>query len=94
MGQSTLAMADVSSLARTGCGAHAEIKSWLAKRFDESPVLRGLQSDGHLLEVFAARNGKTWTMLVTAPDGTSCIVQDGIALDTLDFRLTGTGPLT
>ena len=29
---------------------------------------------GNLIQVFAAKDGATWTMVTTRPDGVSCIV--------------------
>ena len=38
----------------------------------------GLESNGRLFEIFAADDGATWTMVVTTPDGASCVVAAGI----------------
>jgi hypothetical protein len=37
----------------------------------------GMSSGGNVIEVFTARDGKTWTILITHPDGNSCIVAAG-----------------
>jgi hypothetical protein len=34
---------------------------------------------GRLLEVFATGSGSTWTIVMTRPDGTSCVVASGEA---------------
>jgi hypothetical protein len=36
-----------------------------------------VQANGHLVEVFASNDGTSWTIVVTRPDGWSCIVAVG-----------------
>ena len=38
----------------------------------------GLESNGRLFEVFATDDGSTWTMVITTPDGASCVVAAGL----------------
>ncbi len=59
------------------CAAHDDIAKHLGAKFTETPVSLGLAGDGKLLEVFAAKDGSTWTIVVTAPSGVSCIVAAG-----------------
>ena len=58
---------------RPSCG-RAEAVS---ERYKEAPVALGLASNGDLLEVFSSDNGSTWTIIVTSPNGTSCLVAAG-----------------
>ena len=46
-------------------------------KYSEKPIAAGLDNAGKLLEVFATGDGATWTMVMTAPGGTSCIVAAG-----------------
>jgi len=50
---------------------------YLAQRYAETRVARGLSSNGRMIEVFASGDGATWTMVVTTPQGHSCIVASG-----------------
>ena len=43
----------------------------------EKPVVRGLASNGGLLELFAKEDGSTWTMVMTSPQGLSCVIGVG-----------------
>ena len=43
--------------------------------------MRGQQGDGHLLEIYAAKTGDSWTVVVTDPSGESCIMSEGIELE-------------
>ncbi len=59
------------------CATHDSIVKRLGTKFTEKPVSMGLAGDGKLLEVFAAKDGSTWSIVVTAPEGMSCIVGVG-----------------
>jgi hypothetical protein len=63
--------------AEPACGRHADVLKELAERYKEAPIALGLVSDGSQLEVFSTDNGATWTITVTSPDGTSCLVAAG-----------------
>ena len=50
----------------------------LSRAFGEKPVATALTNGGLVLEVFASQNGETWTILITAPDGCTFGLADGI----------------
>ncbi len=58
------------------CAAREAVLRQLNENYGERPVATGLVSNGTVIEVLAARSG-TWTILVTRPDGTSCVVAAG-----------------
>ncbi len=62
--------------AQLQCARRSELATHLDQRFDEKLTGVGITSDGLLLEVFASNDG-SWTILVTRPDGHSCIVSHG-----------------
>lgn len=64
--------------AQTVCGDHKEIADRLAADHSESRVGIGLEKDGGVIEIFASRRG-SWTILVTFPDGQTCVVGSGEA---------------
>lgn len=59
------------------CGARTEILAELTKRYSEAPVAVGLANSGVLIEVLTSDSGSTWTILVSQPNGTSCLVAAG-----------------
>jgi hypothetical protein len=65
------------------CGPRADIVAVLRQRWQEVQVSMGLQPDGRLVETYASAAGG-FTILLTSPDGTSCMVSSGEG-----FRLTG-----
>ena len=61
----------------TLCHDHGKLSQALLERYREQPVSIGLQTDGRLLQVYASSETGTWTILVTRPDGISCILAAG-----------------
>ena len=49
----------------------------LAKKYKESPVAAGVTLSGGLVEVLTDGKGGTWTIIVTTPQGMSCLVAAG-----------------
>ena len=59
------------------CGPRAEILQQLSKRYSEAPVAVGLANNGSLIEVLTNTSGSTWTIIVSQPNGASCLVAAG-----------------
>ena len=59
------------------CAAHTEVIERLAQRYGETLQSMGMHSSDGLLEVYASEATGTWTILVTSPDGTACLVAAG-----------------
>ena len=59
------------------CSKRTEVISHLAKKFKEAPAALGLASNGGLVEVLTNGNGSTWTIILTMPNGISCLVATG-----------------
>lgn len=66
-----------SGVARMLCHDYKELVRQLGARYEEVPVSTGLQSNGHLLQVFSSPRSGTWTILSVAPDGTGCVLAAG-----------------
>ena len=58
------------------CGPRAEVLEMLGARYDETRRGIGVAGPTQVLEVFASHEG-TWTVLVTDPEGRSCMVASG-----------------
>ena len=59
------------------CGSRPEILKQLSSRFKEAPVALGLSRNGSVVEVLTSEDGETWTILVSQPNGPSCLVAIG-----------------
>ena len=49
----------------------------LESKYAEVTVAVGLANNGGLVEILASKDGATWTILVTAPGGSTCMVSAG-----------------
>lgn len=66
--------------AQTVCGDRAKLIDVLAQKFDEMPSAFGIAGESSLVELFVSKTG-SWTMLLTRPGGTSCIMATGQSWD-------------
>ena len=62
--------------ARPVCSDRAKFLNALSSIHSESSVAMGLATNGSVVEVLASKTG-SWTILVTWPDGKSCVVAGG-----------------
>lgn len=77
--------------AQAVCGPRHDIERKLDKGFGEHPVSIGLAEGGNLIEVFAGKDGRTWTILATRPDGLSCLIANGESWQVLPIKVGGPG---
>jgi len=59
--------------AAPACGQRTDVVAQFAKRYQEAPVGVGLASHGGLLELLSAKTGSTSTLIITMPNGQSCL---------------------
>lgn len=58
------------------CGPRQDMAEHLVKDLGEVPAFWGLVGNSHLIEVFVATGGD-FTILITRPDGLSCVMAAG-----------------
>ena len=66
-----------AALAQPQCDTRDKVLSLLAEKYKEAPVALGVTNNGGLVEVLSTNEGTTWSIIVTAPDGKSCLVAAG-----------------
>lgn len=59
------------------CNERDNVLALLAKKYKEIPIAAGVTNTGGLVEVLTDGNGGTWTIIVTTPQGMSCLVAAG-----------------
>ena len=64
-------------LAQQVCAERKALLDSLAHDFSEAPSAVGVANNGAVIEVLTARDGKTWTILLTMPSGRSCVMAAG-----------------
>ena len=72
-----LALFAQSAAAQPQCNDRKEVLNLLAQKYKESPVASGVTNNGGLVEVLTDAKGGTWTIIVTTPQGVSCLVAAG-----------------
>jgi hypothetical protein len=71
------------------CGTRADLLKELTQRYSEAPVAIGLANSGALVEILTNDNGSTWSIMVSQPNGTSCLVAAGKEWQALKPDATG-----
>lgn len=64
------------TLAQSICGERSRFLDQLGQHYGERLSAVGLVSNGTLLEVMTSETG-SWTILITQPNGVSCVVATG-----------------
>jgi hypothetical protein len=72
-----LALTPAVALAQQACNPRHHVLKHLADKYKEVPVAVGVTNKGGLVEVLTTSNGGTWTIIVSEPNGTSCMVAAG-----------------
>ncbi len=88
LGAMMLVLLAEHATAQTICGDRAELVSRIEKGYAESRRSLGLASDGAVFEVFTSAKG-TWSLVVTHPNGQSCLVAAGEAWENLPLPVKG-----
>lgn len=63
--------------AQSACFERAALLKHLSGKFEEAPVAAGLAANGSVLEVFSSPDGVTWTIVLTQPNGATCVMASG-----------------
>lgn len=78
------------ALAQPVCGAHTLVSDNLQQAYAEAPVSMGVTAGGAVVEVFASQKG-TWTLVITQPNGVSCLIAAGQDWESLPKLVAGQG---
>lgn len=63
--------------AQNKCGARPDLVRELAQSYEERSIGIGWDNRGGVVEVFSSSDGATWTIVVTLPNGMSCLIAAG-----------------
>ncbi len=67
------------------CDQRPKVLGYLAQKYKEAPIAVGVTSSGGIVEVLTTGDGQTWTIIVSDPNGTSCLIASGEGWRTLPF---------
>ncbi len=65
------------------CTERSEVLGHLATRYSEAPVAMGLANNGGVIEVLSSGKGTSWTIIITMPNGVSCMLAAGESWESL-----------
>lgn len=74
------------------CDRRQKVLGYLESAYQEARVATGVTSSGGLVEVLAGTKGDTWTIIVSSPDGTTCLVAAGEGWRAIQADPTPTEP--
>ncbi len=67
------------------CDQRTKVIGHLAQKYQEAPVAIGVTTSGGMVEVLTSGDGGTWTIILSNPNGTSCLVAAGEGWRALRF---------
>ena len=70
--------------AQENCATHDAVTAFLAENFGESRQVIALDGANRVLEFYASTATGSWSLLITTPDGRTCLVADGTAFERTD----------
>ncbi len=79
-----LALAASSAFAAAPCNTRDSVLERLAEKYFEAPIAVGVTNTGALIEVLATEDGDTWTIIITTPQGVSCLIAAGEGWRTIE----------
>ncbi len=84
----SVATAGTASAAPQACAKRTDAVTHLASKYEEAPVAIGIANNGGVLEVLSSDKG-SWTILVTMPNGVSCMLATGQSWEALEPVVAG-----
>ncbi len=66
-----------AAMAQPQCNERDSVLELLAKKYQETPIAAGVTNTGGLVEVLNDIKSGTWTIIVTTPQGMSCLIAAG-----------------
>jgi hypothetical protein len=59
------------------CAKRGDVLKHLSAKYTEAPVALGLANNGGVVEVLSSKTGSSWTIIITMPNGPTCMVAAG-----------------
>ena len=73
------------------CATRDLVVERLAQKYGESRQAIGLGTQGAMVEIFASEDSGSWTITVTMPDGSTCLMATGQSYEKLEEVLPSQG---
>lgn len=72
-----LGLNQASATQQPACTKRTDVVKHLANKYSEAPVAIGLANNGGVIEVLSSKEGSSWTIIITMPNGTACMIAAG-----------------
>ena len=90
-GFAALIFATQNAFAAPNCAERSVVLNELSAKYRETRRAVGLAANNTMMEMFASADTGTWTMTVTMPNGTTCLVASGDGFETVTENLPVAG---
>ena len=68
---------------KSSCETRKAVLDFLSSKYAEAPVAMGISKDGGVVEILTSGPGSTFTIIVTMPNGMTCMVAAGNSWENL-----------
>ena len=75
---------------QAACGDRVDLLSQLKSKYHESPAAYGMTGNGSVVELMTSDDG-SWTLVLSFPNGRSCMMATGEGWEQSKARLVGKG---
>ena len=65
------------ALAEPICDIRHNVMKQLEGKYGEKPIALGMANSGGVVEILTTEDGSTWTIVITLPNGMTCLVAAG-----------------
>ena len=65
------------AMAQMACDKRTEVTDHLKRKYEEAPIALGVANNGGLVELLTTKEGGTWTLIITLPNGMTCLLAAG-----------------
>lgn len=69
---------------QANCGERGQVVERLQQKYGETRRSVGLAANNGVVETFASDESGTWTIVITLPNGMTCLVAAGNAFESVD----------
>ena len=84
-----LVMAGSTAAEAAMCGSRDSVTKLLSSRYKEAPIAIGMVADRGVMEIYVANETATWSIVVTNPQGKTCIIAAGQNYEGVQALLEG-----
>lgn len=86
-----LILATQAGFAAPQCGPRAALLAELTNKYNETRRGIGVAANNQVMELFASADTGSWTITVTLPEGTTCLVASGQNFESISEELPAKG---